>query len=90
MELAADHRAGAYAKWSMDSLAHSHGRIDTEWMKARVRVCRSALRPTTLLDLVEEAFDEIAYSNEVWTEADRLVAITFRRVGVIATISEQH
>jgi hypothetical protein len=33
--------------------------------------------PTTLLDLVEEAFDEIARSIKVWTEADRLVAILF-------------
>jgi hypothetical protein len=61
--------------------------------------------PTALLDLVEEAFDEVTRSMEVWTEADRLVAIAFRRdvgpgslvdgefsdpVGVVATIGKQH
>ena len=35
--------------------------------------------PTTLLDLVEEAFDEVAGSVEIRTEADRTVAIAFRR-----------
>jgi hypothetical protein len=61
--------------------------------------------PAALLDPVEEAIDEIAGSLEVRTEADRLVAIAFRRdvgpcslvngkfsdpVGVIATIGKQH
>jgi hypothetical protein len=35
--------------------------------------------PTALVDPVEEAFDEVAGSIEVRTEADRFVAITFRR-----------
>jgi hypothetical protein len=58
--------------------------------------------PTAMLDFVEETFDEVAGSIEVWTEADRLVAITFRRdvgpralldgefsdpIGVVATAS---
>jgi hypothetical protein len=58
-----------------------------------------------LLDPVEEAFDEVAGSIEVWTETDRFVAIAFRRdvgpcslvdgeysdpVRVVASIGKQH
>jgi len=61
--------------------------------------------PTTMLDLIEEPFDEIAGSIEMWTEADRIVAITFRRdigprapldgefsdpIGIVATVGQQH
>ena len=35
--------------------------------------------PTTLLDPVEEAFDDIAGSVEVWAETDWLIAVAFRR-----------
>ena len=61
--------------------------------------------PTTMLDLIEEPFDEIACSIEMRTEADRIFAIAFRRDigpgapldcefsdpnGVVATVGKQH
>ncbi len=35
--------------------------------------------PTTLLDPVEEAFNDIAGSVEAWAETDWLIAVAFRR-----------
>src|SRR5581483_2392679 len=61
--------------------------------------------PPTLFDLIEEPFDQVASSVEIWAEADRLVAIASRRyigpsaplcdecsdpIGVIASVREQH
>ena len=59
----------------------------------------------TLLDLVEEPFDQIPSTVKIWAEAECLFAVPFGRdvcpsaalmdqhsdpVGVIATISQQH
>ena len=59
----------------------------------------------TLLDLIEEPFDQVACAIKIRAEADRVVAISFRRdvrpcsllagklpdpVSVVSTIREQH
>src|SRR6516162_2850223 len=61
--------------------------------------------PATVLDLVEEPFDQIAGSIQIWAKADRCAAIASRRdigqralprskgsdpVGIITAICQQH
>jgi hypothetical protein len=72
-------------------------------------VCRefviASRDPTTVLDLIEEPFDQISGAVKIWAEADRLVAIASRRdvgpnallggkgsdpVGIVTTVGQQH
>jgi hypothetical protein len=70
------------------------------------RVCHNESRPDdTVLDVIEEPFDQISGAVKIWAEADRLVVIASMRdvgpnallggkgsdpVGIVTPVGQQH